>query len=370
MSAPLAEIIRTEIFESGPMTFRRFMELALYHPEHGYYASGRAQVGRGGDFFTNVSVGPLFGKLLARQFAQMWELLDSPDVFTIVEQGAHEGHFAHDVCTAMQEISVDCFAALRYCIVEPSARLADMQRVRLKGFPVTWVDSVNAVAPFVGVHFSNELVDAFPVHVVKWNGSEWLERYVISTPEGFEFSDGVLSSSALTQAIAMLPNPGTFGYTTEINLAATCWIQEVAEVLERGYVLAVDYGYLAEEYYSPERTEGTLSAYAKHRREPDPLREPGAIDLTAHVDFSALMKAGEKAGLGVVGYTDQHHFMVGLGSMHFTDGAQTGDLRAFQTLMHPTMMGLAFKVVALEKEAPTPLTGFRFARPLDHGRRS
>lgn len=365
MSTPLSEIIREEIAASGPIPFRRFMELALYHPEHGYYGSGRARVGRSGDFFTNVSVGPLFGKLLARQFAEMWELLGKPTEFSIVEQGAHEGHFAHDACTALRGQAPECFAALRYRIVEPSERLAALQRERLAGLPVVWVSSLEALPRFVGVHFSNELVDAFPVHLVRWNGAEWEERHVEVAADGFAFSERAIESPELIEPVAQLPQPITEGYTTEVNLAAGQWISEVTAKLVRGYVLAIDYGHLAEDYYRPDRVDGTLSAYKSHRREADPLQEPGMLDLTAHVDFTALMESGKRAGMRFAGFADQHHFMVGLGAIHFPDGAPSADMRAFQTLMHPTMMGMAFKVVAFAKgDAPEKLQGFRFARLL------
>jgi SAM-dependent MidA family methyltransferase len=229
---------------------------------------------------------------------------------------------------------------------------------------VDWVSSLSAMPPFRGVHFSNELVDAFPVHVIEWKGNGWLERYVSMDRDGFVFMEGPLSSPALALACAGIPQPLPIGYVTEVNLDAAQWITDVARQLERGYVLAVDYGHLREEYYAPERVTGTLSAYAQHRREPNPLAHPGEIDLTAHLDFSALMDAGVAAGLRIAGYTDQHHFMVGLGTSYFEAGASASDLRAFQTLMHPSLMGRVFKVLAFAKgRVPDALAGFRYARP-------
>jgi SAM-dependent MidA family methyltransferase len=365
MSAVLAAEIRDEVVREGPISFRRFMELALYHPEHGYYTSGRAQVGRKGDFFTNVSVGPLFGKLLARQFAEMWRLLGRPTGFCIVDQGAHEGHFAGDVLGALKETDPDCFAATAYRIVEPSSALALRQRERLIEWPVEWVPDLSGLPIFTGVHFSNELIDAFPVHVLEWTGREWLERCVTSEGMEFRFTNCPITLPQLATACARIPQPLPPGYVTEINLAAETWIADVAGRMKRGFILAVDYGFLRDEYYRPERFEGTLSAYAHHRRENDPLKAPGEIDLTAHVDFSSLMEAGIAAGLRVAGFTDQHHLMVGLGAAYFNDGipANTGELRAFQTLMHPTLMGMAFKAVAFQKGVAddTSLMAFRYA---------
>ncbi len=366
MSAPLTEIIRTEISAGGPMPFRRFMELALYHPALGYYASGRARIGRGGDFFTNVSVGPLFGRLLARQLAEMWQALGAPAEFVIAEQGAHGGDLAADVLGGLRDLAPACFTAVRCKIIEPFPKLEARQRARLGEFAekVDWRRALRDLRIEHGVHFSNELPDAFPVHLVKWIGGAWREQMVVTQEDRFVFADGPALSGELREACARIPGPLPDGYTTEVNLAAAAWIREVAATLERGFVLAVDYGFPRAEYYAPGRTAGTLSAYADHRREADLLARPGEIDLTAHVEFDSLIDAAAGAALRLEGFTDQHHFTVGLGAEHFADGANAGERRAFQTLMHPQFMGTSFKVVAFSKGlAPAvSLAGFRFAR--------
>ena len=366
MSATLTEFIRSEIAAGGPMPFRRFMELALYHPGLGYYASGHARIGRGGDFFTNVSVGPLFGRLLARQIAEMWRVLGEPADFTIIEQGAHAGDLAADVLGGLRAMFPECHAAVRCRIVEPFAKLETRQRERLRDFGehVQWSRTLDEIRVGAGVHFSNELPDAFPVHLVKWTGGEWRERVVLDHDGRFVFADGPAPSGELREACARIPGPLPEGYVTEVNLAATAWIREVAAVMERGFVLVVDYGFPRCEYYAPTRTTGTLSAYANHRREPDPLARPGEIDLTAHVEFDSLIEAAVAAGLRWEGFTDQHHFMVGLGAEHFADGANASERRAFQTLMHPQFMGTSFKVAAFSKGlgCAASLEGFRFAR--------
>ena len=255
---------------------------------------------------------------------------------------------------------------MTYRIVEPSSALAAQQHERLAKFAgkVEWCESLDALAPFSGVHFSNELPDAFPVHIVKWTGADWCEQCVAEQAGHFVFLDAPLTNSVLAAACSQIPHPLPPGYTTEVNLAAREWIPSVAAKLVRGCVLAVDYGHERADYYAPGRTAGTLSAYANHRREPDPLARPGEIDLTAHVEFTSFIEAAEAAGMRLAGFTDQHHFMVGLGAEHFADGTNPGDVRAFQTLMHPQMMGLVFKVVCLTKgvEFSPPLSGFRYAR--------
>jgi SAM-dependent MidA family methyltransferase len=328
------------------MPFREFMAAALYHPEHGYYGSGRAAIGRRGDFFTNVSVGPLFGRLLARQFAELWESLGRPADFSIVEQGAHRGEFAGDVLAALP---AQCRAATTYRIVEPLPALRVAQEAALAG-RVEWAASLEELPPFTGVHFSNELLDAMPVHLVHWTGTEWLERHVALHGGHFVFVDAPLTSDALRAHLATVPSVPP-GYVTEIALDALAWIDAVAARLVRGWVLTIDYGFERHEFFAPHRHTGTLRACAQHRLEPDPLARPGELDLTAHVEFSSVIERAARAGLRVVAFTDQHRFMVRLGARHFPDGVapDPAELRAFKTLMHPTMLGRSFRVLCLAR---------------------
>jgi SAM-dependent MidA family methyltransferase len=357
---PLAILLRDEITDRGAMSFHDFMTAALYHPEHGYYASGRARIGRRGDFFTNVSVGSLFGRLLARQFAEMWERLGSPARWTIVEEGAHAGQFAADALEGLREFAPACFEATCYVIVEPLPIWRNAQMSALYDLQVQWCASLAELEPFTGIHFSNELLDAFPVHLVARTGGGWVERHVILNGESFVFSDGPLTDLRLANHLATIDAPP--GFATEVNLRALDWLSELFGKLDRGYVLLIDYGYSREEYF--ERFAGTLSAYAGHQREPDPLARPGEIDLTAHVEFSTLIEHARRAGFRVHGFTDQQRFMVGVSRPHFSDSIVSADeLRAFKTLMHPDFLGAAFKVLCLEKGdvGPAPLSGFQYS---------
>lgn len=373
MSSILENLIRERIQTSGPMGFREFMELALYHPEHGYYSSGRATIGRGGDFYTSVSVGPIFGRLLARQFTEIWERLDRPDEFTIVEQGAHGGDFARDALAALQTQAPECFEKTRYQIIEPSSSLRERQAAALSHIPgrVFWAETLSELQPWTGVHFSNELLDAFPVHRVRWNGSEWRELYVGVGASGFIWQERPLTDSpALATYVAQIPQPLPPSYEIEINLAKDQWLADVSARLTRGWLLAIDYGHPRAEFFRPDRKGGTLAGYSQHRRVDDPLLSPGTVDLTAHVDFTSVAEEAQKRGLQLAGFTDQHHFMVGLSRLHFSDATgplnpeQERDLRGFKTLMHPGLMGMSFKAVAFSKgvEATPPLAGFAFAR--------
>ncbi len=357
----LTEILRAEIAAHGPMLFRDFMARALYDPAHGYYASGRARIGRKGDYFTSVSVGPLFGALLARQFAEVWEKLGRPADFTLVEQGAHDGSLAADVLAALP-----AEMPARLTIVEPSPHWRCLQQAKLAGRDVRWVDDVAAIDPFTGVHFSNELPDAFPVHLVHRScdalvagsacgapaADAWRERAVVLDGDRFVFADVPLSTERLRAHLPDAPE----GSIAEVNLASLDWIAALAPKLTRGLVLVIDYGHTR----ADRPAAATLEAIAAHRRV-DPLENPGAADLTAHVDFTALAAASD---LDVLGFTDQHHYLTGLARLHFVEGVPPAprDMRAFQTLAHPTLLGRSFKVLALGRGLEGQLAGFAFAR--------
>jgi SAM-dependent MidA family methyltransferase len=332
LQAELVQFIRSEIEKRGPQPFAWFMEQALYHPEHGYYSSDRAEIGRRGDYFTNVSVGPLFGELLAAQFAEIWERLGSIDSFTLLEQGAHHGEFARDVFESTQRRLPQFFAALRYCIVEPFPKLQDRQSQTLEKFRdhMQWRESVDDLEPFVGVHFSNELLDAMPISLrgklVGLNGSEFV--FVESEEK----------------------------QTT--NQSQRDWIGKVAAKLKRGLVLTIDYGFAAAEFRE------MLQVRAKHLLLDSPFEQIGEADITAHANWTDIAKTAEEDGLRVAGFSDQYHFLTGIISQYPEIAAPEKSRRALQTLLHPEMLGRSFQALALAKDVDleTPLSGFKFAR--------
>ena len=370
----LAGIIREEIARDGPMRFERFMELALYHPEHGYYRRerGTPRTGRAGDFFTSVSVGPLFGRLLARQFLEMWEALEKPTSFWIIEQGAEDGRLAADILEWCRNQAPAFFGAMCYGLVEDSPILRARQEETLVtagfGEKVGWFRDLDELAREkpVGVFFANELVDAFPVRRVIYNADGWSELCVAVDGRGdFEWSEREVGDPVLAAATGNFP--AIEGYTTEVNLRARDWMGRAGRTLGRGYLLVIDYGFPAADYYAPFRSSGTLTAYREHRHSAEVLVEPGTRDLTAHVDFTALARAGEKAGLVTLGFIDQQHFLTGIAhdELEGSGGATAGvveNLRAWQTLTHPNHLGARFHALLQAKDAPGGLTGLRYAR--------
>jgi len=359
----LVHLIRDEIRRGGSVTFAWFMEQALYHPEFGYYSSGQCQIGRRGDYFTNVSVGPFFGRMLAAQFAEMWEILGRPDDFTIVEQGAHHGDFARDVLETLRDRRPDCFSAVRYSVVEPFRILRARQEEALREFSgkMSWWESLDELPKFSGVHFSNELLDSMPVRLITREGEgEWQERLVAETGEDFQLVSRPISDEKLCARLPDLPPAGRGTYNTEINLAVLDWVVRVAAKLQRGFVLAVDYGFSRAEFFAPERTSGTLQGYAGHRAVSSPLHDIGRTDIASHVEWTSVAERAEACSLKIVGFTDQHHFLTGMLSLV---SPREDERRALQTLLHPEFLGTRFQYLALGRNVPsTELNGFRFAR--------
>lgn len=328
------------------------MEQALYHPEHGYYSSDRAAIGRRGDYFTNVSVGPLFGQLLAIQFAEIWERLGKIERFTIVEQGAHHGEFARDVLEFSRLRFPEFFGALDYRIVEPFPKLRDRQTQTLKEFgnEVQWRASLDELEPFIGIHFSNELLDSMPVN---------LSGKLVSL-DGDRF---IFVNSAVGQIV---------------NQTQLDWIGSVAAKLKRGLILTIDYGFTGAEFRE------AVQVRTRHRLLNSPFEEIGNADITAHINWTGIAKEAEKNGFRISGFTDQYHFLTGIvaklgrggspeppanASPALTDWGQSPlpldskSQRQLQTLLHPEMLGRSFQVLALSRDVDLPsLSGFQFAR--------
>jgi len=374
LQTELVQFIRETIRARGPQSFAWFMRQALYHPEHGYYSSDQCAIGRRGDYFTNVSVGPVFGQLLAAQFAEIWEHLGQIDNFILVEQGAHHGEFARDVLESARKSCPDFFAAVRYRIIEPFPVLQDRQSQTLAGFEgkIEWRESIDALEPFAGVHFSNELLDAAPVRLIvsvetKTGSTDWLEKFVTLNDDEFAFLHQPTDNRKLRDHLQKLPaRPAS--YETEVNLAAPDWIENVSRKLVRGYLIVVDYGFRRNDFYAPHRSAGTLQVRAQHRLLPSPFEQIGHADITAHVDWTSIAERAEGCGLQAKGFADQHHFITGilseLGRDSLWENVDSKTKRALQTLLHPEMLGRSLQVLALAKNVgpAVPLAGFKFGR--------
>ncbi len=351
------QIIREELARTRVISFARFMELALYHPETGYYRREVRPVGRAGDFFTSVSVGPLFGELLCFQFRE-W-LRDAPfETVQLVEAGAHDGRLALDILEAFQQHDQALLARTHYWILEPSAplRAAQAQTLRKYSNRVRWMNdwSVVAAERVRGVIFSNELLDAMPVHRFAWNAvaGRWFEWGVGWGGERFEWVRLPEERASEEQPrvpdelLAILPD----GFVVERSPAAEFWWRQAAGLLEWGRLVAIDYGLQEEQFIEPQRGEGTARAYRRHHEVPDLLADPGEQDLTAHVNFTRIRRAGEEAGLRTEAFASQESFLVAIAERlwkHETPLSEwsSGKRRQFQTLVHPQHLGRPFKVL-------------------------
>jgi SAM-dependent MidA family methyltransferase len=356
-----ADIIRREIEKSGILTFARFMELALYCPETGYYETQKDTIGSRGDFYTSVSTGELFGELLAFQFAGwLEELRIANGELRIIEAGAHDGKLAKDILTWLRLNRAELFEQLEYCILEPSARRQEWQNETLENFAprARWFsnfsglvgrDSVGPKSKNIrGIIFSNELLDAMPVHRFGWDAKnkKWFEWGVAVDGKKFIWAKIRNSQFAIrnSELESVLPD----NYTVEISPPAENWWREAAGHLERGKLLAIDYGLTADELFSPARTNGTLRAYFGHHLADDILANAGEQDLTAHVNFSAIQKVGEAAGLKTETFSAQTKFLTQILanlSKEKSFELSARRKRQFQTLTHPEHLGRAFRIL-------------------------
>jgi SAM-dependent MidA family methyltransferase len=388
----LSDRIAGEIRDKGAITFARFMELALYCPNCGYYEREEDIIGRQGDYYTSVSVGSLFGELLAFQFAE-WleqdELLrpggnvhQGSEPMRIVEAGAHGGDLAMDILRWMREHRPGLSPRLEYWIVEPSEARRKWQRRKLAqyGNQVRWVEDLAGLtgstspdprvlhpAGLRGIVFSNEVLDALPVHRLGWDAKAraWFQwgvtlqagRFVWSRiPHGGLGYSRQESSAAFSLSYFQLPTTiGLLetlpdGFTTELCPAAERWWRRAAMALGCGKLLTIDYGLTVEEFFVPERREGTARSYYRHRSSGDALADPGEQDITAHVNFTAIQAAGESAGLKTEAFLTQAQFLTEIAARTWKDeglfGRWTAErIRQFQTLTHPEHLGRSFRVL-------------------------
>jgi SAM-dependent MidA family methyltransferase len=367
---PLREIIEQEIRERGPIPFSRYMELCLYHPEFGYYSRNAAQFGKAGDFYTSSDVHAVFGRLLARQFEEMWRVLGSPATITVKELGAGRGLFAQDVLDWSEKKFPDFFRALRYGLVEQSAALRERIAATLQRHFVVGKAAFVGVAKHIEgpeIVFANEFFDAIPVEIVSFRGSlridnrdgRLVETWVASSADELEFLD----------RYSVHPEEGE---RLEVSLASQNLMS--AADFERGFLIVIDYGYTREEQLAG-RHRGTLKAIRKQSIGTDPYEAPCEQDITADVNFSALRAAAEMRGMKTEKVITQSQFLMGIGEANqFADafeGCRLPQERAkvalqLKHLVTPAGMGESFHVLVANKgiapEQASALAGLNFAR--------
>jgi SAM-dependent MidA family methyltransferase len=365
-SAQVASAVRQAIQrESGFLPFDRYMQLVLYAPGLGYYVAGARKFGAAGDFVTAPELTSLFGATIARQVAA---ILDATPEREIVELGAGSGRLAADLLNALAEVHA---APRRYRIVEVSPELVERQRaaiVRLAPAHAHRVEWLQAPPDRIaGAVIMNEVLDAVPPSIVVRAGGQWREQGVVLRDDGAltQASRPLIDTGLRALASARFP---AGDYTSEINPAAEALVEDMGRRLAAGAMLVIDYGFPRAEYYHPQRADGTLMAHYRHLAHGDPLRWPGLTDLTAHVDFTAIAEAGERAGLTVAGFATQAAFLLAAGLLDRLAAVGPPDSSAYlreaamvQTLTSSAEMGELFKVLALARSDAIAWPGFALA---------
>lgn len=365
----LQKKIVEQIKKKGPMTFEHFMSMALYDPELGYYNTESGKIGRAGDFYTSSHLHPVFGAIMGRQIFEMWNLMGRPENFRIVEMGGGAGYFCKDLLDSLSSVDkfADFFRALKYTIIERSPALRNRQQELLSEFSgkIDWLTALSECGRITGCIFSNELLDAFPVHLVRMEDN--LKEIYLDFAEGQGFMEiaGDLSNEEILPYFRDFSPELRKGYTTEVNLGIRDWLREINDVLDKGFILTIDYGYPAWDYYSEDRDRGTILCYHKHQINENPYQNIGEQDITAHVNYSAVKKWGEEIGIKTAGFCGQGVFMVSLGIdediKKIAEEAEdyVFEIARIKKLILPQGMGESHKVMVQYKGfGPPALQGF------------
>jgi len=350
----------------GWIPFARYMDLVLYAAGLGYYTGGATKLGGAGDFVTAPEMTAVFATALARQVEAILAVAPGRE---IVELGAGSGRLAGDLLNALAEREA---LPTRYAILDPSPDLRQRQRATLARVSplyanrVVWLDGLPAAIN--GAVVANEVLDALPAHVIARRNGAWLERGVAwnDARGGFAWAERPAVARLVALAAERFPEGGD--YASEINPGAEALVEDLGRRISHGALLAIDYGFPAAEYYHPQRNHGTLMGHYRHRAHDDPLLWPGLSDITAHVDFTAMARAGERAGLAVAGFTSQAAFLLGCGILDALAATGPADSVAYlkaaapvQQLLSPAEMGELFKVLALTKSDGIEWPGFALA---------
>jgi SAM-dependent MidA family methyltransferase len=360
-SQQLCELIQHDIaLQGGWIPFSRFMELALYAPGLGYYSAGASKFGAAGDFVTAPEISPLFGRTVARQLADIMAL-STPH---ILELGAGSGKMALDILAELERLEQ---LPVSYSILEVSADLRERQQALLRerlphlAARVQWLDALPAAIS--GAVIANEVLDALPVHLVRWSDSRVYERGVANKGSDFIWEERLPETPALLELAQQISVPDD--YLSEISLTARGLVSSLCERLSSGALLFIDYGFGSREYYHPQRSTGTLMCHYRHHAHDDPFFLVGLQDITAHVDFTAVAESAIDHGANLLGYTSQAHFLINGGITDLISDVSPDKLRDYlplsaqiQKLTSPAEMGELFKVIALGKGMDAPLRNF------------
>jgi len=366
------KIIR-RIKSEGPITFKNFMEMALYEPELGYYSSEKTRIGRSGDFYTSSHLHPTFGMMIGKQIEEMWEIMNKPSVFQIVEMGSGAGYLCKDILEYYKGLGIggqglerEIIKNLQYIIVELNPAMREQQKKLLSDYSdkIRWASSVRELNDIKGCFLSNELLDAFPVHIIEMN-DEIKEIFISADNEKLIEIKGAPGASEIADYLKEFSIELEKGHRTEINLEIKKWLGEINRILTEGFILTIDYGYSSKDYYSEDRDRGTLLCYHEHRVTENPYQNIGEQDITAHVNFSSVKKWGDEIGIKTIGFCRQGTFLVSLGideaiaEIYKNSADYSFEVARIKKLILPDAMGETHKVIIQYKGSRKPaLRGF------------
>mgnify|MGYP001612630235 CR=1 FL=1 len=372
----LQQKIILRINKEGPISFKTFMEMALYEPELGYYTSQNTKIGRAGDFYTSSHLHPIFGMMLGKQIEEMWEIMGKPSLFQIVEMGSGAGYLCKDMLDYYKggkgprgqgvEEEKNIFKYIQYIIIEFNPAMREQQKKLLADYSdkIRWVSSLDELNNIKGCILSNELLDAFPVHLIEME-DEIKEVFVSADGEALKESKIKPGTSRISDYLKEFSIELPKRYRTEINLDIRKWLNEANNALREGFILTIDYGYPVWDYYSEDRNRGTLLCYHKHQAAEDPYQNIGEQDITAHVNFSSVKKWGEEFGIKTIGFCQQGTFLMSLGideaiaEIHKNSPDYLFEVARIKKLILPGTMGETHKVMIQYKGNGEPrLRGF------------
>jgi SAM-dependent MidA family methyltransferase len=368
----IRDIIETRIKERGPITFEEFMEIALYDPKDGYYSSGKANIGKEEDFYTSPYVHKVFGAIIADFIIKAFDLLEEQSL-SIVELGAGKGVLARDILNHIKINFPDHYKHISYYSVEQSTGTVNEARNNLARHKdrVRTLSSLDEIedGKITGVVISNEFFDALPFHRMKYSKKKLHEIFVTLEKGELVEITGNPSKDELLGYLSKLEMDFRDGQEFEINLRSKKFLTKINSILSKGLLLTIDYGYLSDELFSPERMKGTYKCLYKHTINETPYVNPGSQDITAHVDFGNLIRVGETLGFSRIIYTTQGQFLLDWGILEMIAENEEGEfseheIQSIKNLFLPGLMGDKFKVLIQGKNFQDAFNNFYPESPL------
>jgi SAM-dependent MidA family methyltransferase len=347
------------------------MEMSLYEPWLGYYATDKTETGKAGDFYTSQHIHSIFGSMIGKQIREMWELMGKPSNFLAVEPGAGVGYMCKDILDYFNKEGL--LNSITYIIIENNPFMQKKQKDILVNYSdrVRWVSSIKELDTIHGCILSNELLDSFPVHLIEM-GNELKEIYVTTDNNNLHELKGHPDTNALYEYISEFSLDLPKGYRTEFNLRIKDWLRSIHNILLEGFILTIDYGYPSWDYYSPERNRGTLLCYHKHQTIENPYINIGEQDITAHVNFSSVKKWGEEFGFETLGFCQQGTYLIALGideviqKLLSTQKEYLFEVAKIKKLILPGTIGETHKIMIQYKGTNPPnLRGFSIKNKKD-----